>query len=355
MRYSTSLRGGLCTSALSLAASGCLGGIEDPARFGAEPPALPGESDLGVQVPGAGEACPDVVETILASSAAPKGCAQRACHSSEASASGLDLESAGLIARLESQPSSMACGSAPYLRASDVPGSLLMQKIGGGPYPCGGRMPTGLVLTDFEVGCISQYFQTELGLPANPGTDAGQAPDQGVVEAPDAGALDLGAPAPDAGVESEVTIEAEAMSLMGPFQTLTDMAASGGMFVAQTAGDLNADPGSTTDVGRAVFDFTVSQAGPARIFGRVRATDTDSDSFWVRVDSSEYVQWNDLNAISAGAWTWDDVHDTPAGEAAAEFDLQPGSHRLEVVYRETNAQIDRIVITQDPNFQPPAN
>lgn len=304
------------------------------------------------------EVCPDVLNTILASAEAPKGCAQVACHSVAASVSGLDLESPNLVARLLAEPSSAACGAQPYLDANSVSNSLLMRKIGPEPYPCGGRMPTGAVLTENEILCVGQYLEAQLARSGDPDagvnppmdagpSDLGVAPDQGL------GAPDQGAGPPDLGTPSEVTIEAEAMSLTGPFQTSADPGASGGMFVTQSTGPLNTDPGATADVGRAIYDFTLPMSGPTRIFGRIRAADVDSDSFWVRIDNSAYVQWNDLNAVSGGAWTWDDVHDTPSdNEVPAEFMLEAGPHRLEIVYRETNAQLDRVVITQDPSFSP---
>jgi hypothetical protein len=40
-------------------------------------------------------------------------------------------------------------------------------------------------------------------------------------------------------------------------------------------------------------------------------------------------------------------------QTVAEWDLQAGSHTLEVLFREPNAELDRLIITQDPGFTAP--
>ncbi|MEO1233950.1 MAG: hypothetical protein AAFZ18_34150 [Myxococcota bacterium] len=329
-------RAGVPCGLLPLLFSGCLGSLEDPDRF------LGGSSrDAGVSVPDLGTpaSCPDVLTNILAGTQAPRGCAQTNCHSSAANAMGLDLETANIIDRLSDTPSSTQCGSVPLIDSDNIPNSLLLTKLGPGPYRCGEQMPTGAVLTDFEVSCVTRYIEEGLGE-----VDAG-------VPAPDVGV-------PDLGPIDGIAVEAEAMTLTSPFRTQTAANASSGMFITQPLGVINPDPTATNGIGRAVFDFTVPNAGPARVFGRVRATIPDGDSFWVRVDDGPYLQWNDLFFLSSGNWVWDAVHDTRIDngtDAVEVFSLTAGAHRLEIVFREANAQLDQIIITQDASFTPPGS
>ena len=67
-----------------------------------------------------------------------------------------------------------------------------------------------------------------------------------------------------------------------------------------------------------------------------------TDSFWVRMDSGAWIKWN---GIKDGC---NDVRNSDQGNKVVVFDLAPGSHRLEIAYREGGAVLNnRIVITPD--------
>jgi hypothetical protein len=331
---------------------GCVGALDDDERalFEDASADLGVASDAGAADAGAadagGPACPDVVATILSSSEGPLGCAQAGCHTAASPASGLDLESPNLVSRLSGMMSS-TCG-APYVDPVDPARSLLYVKVGPGPYPCGGRMPIGARLDDTQIACVLDFLESELGGE----TDAGVA-DAGPV---DMGPADMGG-GMDAGAMTELAFEAEAMTIDPPFEVMNDGGASGGAYVTQPSGDINEpiDP-SAPGAGRATYTFTLQSPGTTRVFGRIRAGATSSDSFWVRVDDRAWERWNGLSFISEGSWTWDDVHDFDLmtnDQTVAEWDLQAGSHTLEVLFREPNAELDRLIITQDPGFTAP--
>lgn len=326
-----------------LAGAACVGSLdeEERARFGVLPDA--GTVDAG-PAPDAGPSCPDVLATVLGSTEGPKGCAQTACHSTNVASQGLDFESPDLFGRLSGQASAN-CSGEVYIDPQDPASSLIYKKIGPGPYPCGGgRMPIGPPLSDTEIACILTLIEQQ----TSGGADAGVA-DTGA----DAGVVDTGAP--DAGSAPQLDFEAETMMLAAPFGVASDPMASGGQYVTRPTGTLNPDP-FASGVGRATIEFTLPENGPTRIFARVRAASSDNDSFWVRVDQEAWVRWNDLFIESSGNWAWDDVHDSDnTPENAQIFDLMAGAHTLEVVFREPNAQLDRVIITQDPGFTPPSD
>ena len=324
----------------------CVGSLDD-AFFDVSDPVEDGGVDTGEPIN-----CSTVDETVLSLTTGPKGCAQSSCHSGETPAQNLNLESPNLISRLSGINAS--CTNEILIDPSDPANSYLYKKVLAGPYGCGGgRMPAGIrveedLLTEAESQCILSFLQNAL----NPNDD-----DAGMDIGVDEGVPDLGEPdfgPPDGGdPTADIEFEAEAMTLEAPFVTGTDAQASGGVFVYRPNGAINGD-GGAVGVGRATYTFVLAQSATVRVFGRVRTSSIDNDSFWVRMDQAPYSPWNDLHNISGGNWVWDDVHDTAnAPNVALTFPLTAGSHTLEFAFREANAQLDRVIITQDSNFQPP--
>ncbi len=148
-----------------------------------------------------------------------------------------------------------------------------------------------------------------------------------------------------------VTAEAESGTVTAPMQTLSDPAASGGQYVTPAAGSNSTSSPPTT--GFATVPFTVSAAGTYRVWGRVIAPTTSDDSFWVRVDSGSWVNWN--NIPLGASWHWDDVHNAAASNAVVNYSLTAGSHTVTFAYREDGTKLDRIVVTNDPSLVPSDN
>jgi len=109
------------------------------------------------------------------------------------------------------------------------------------------------------------------------------------------------------------------------------------------------EPGAATD-GMATYTFNVGMAGDYKIWGRLRVPGTENDSFWVRVDTGAWIQWN--NIAVAADWTWDDVHNSANMDMLETFDLSMGQHTLNISYREAGLELDKILITSDAAFVP---
>ena len=148
--------------------------------------------------------------------------------------------------------------------------------------------------------------------------------------------------APPAGTV-KLYLEAENGTLTAPLQTGTDAAASNGLYWQVAAG--NNSSASAPATGRALYPFTVTSAGNYKVWGRVNGPTDNDDSFWVRMDTGNWVQWNSL--VNGGVWNWNDVHDSLAGGATVTYNLTAGNHTLELAYREDGAKIDRLLITND--------
>jgi hypothetical protein len=148
--------GALGAAWLVFAALGCAGDL-DPALF---PGAGSAGSSGGGGTNGAGgssQAC-DAPTVVFAMK-----CNQPGCHASSAPSSGLDLQSAGVVARLLNKtpdPSmSLACAAStePYLQPQSNPATgLLLDKLNAPP-PCGILMPEIGMLTPSDVTCLNAW------------------------------------------------------------------------------------------------------------------------------------------------------------------------------------------------------
>lgn len=124
-------------SALLLVFGACAGALDDPERF---------EKQFS------GTACDDLEHTLLQPT-----CATAGCHTTTDSAGGLDLEAAGLPARLVGQ---RATGGAGVLIDSSAPSrSVLFTKTTSTP-PFLYRMPfSATPLTPLEQQCLQKYVE----------------------------------------------------------------------------------------------------------------------------------------------------------------------------------------------------
>jgi hypothetical protein len=146
-----------------------------------------------------------------------------------------------------------------------------------------------------------------------------------------------------------VTAEAESGTITAPMQALADAGAAGGHYIAVAAG--NNSKTSPPSTGSSAIPFTVPSAGTYKLWGRVIAPTDNDDSFWVRVDDSPWVDWNDIAAGSA--WHWATVTDDTKSDAPVLADLTAGAHTITVAYREDGARLDSVLITNDLTAVPP--
>lgn len=104
-------------------------------------------------------------------------------------------------------------------------------------------------------------------------------------------------------------------------------------------------PTPGTDYGSTTMTVTAPEAATYRIWSRIMAPDTASNSFSLEVDGANCYVVGDA-AISPNAWTWVDYRD---GNAASKLDisLSAGSHTLKLIGREASVSVDRVIISSD--------
>lgn len=129
-------------ASLALFAGGCVGGIDDPQRFGD-----------GTYCP------PDVdVERMFT-----ERCGGAICHGAGAEpAGGLDLESPGLAERMVGVPAE-ECSGWVRIDPDDPDASFLIAKLEGPPPGCGERMPFVGHLTPNEITCVRDWIVSVSG------------------------------------------------------------------------------------------------------------------------------------------------------------------------------------------------
>ncbi|PQJ35546.1 hypothetical protein BSZ35_13875 [Salinibacter sp. 10B] len=147
---------------------------------------------------------------------------------------------------------------------------------------------------------------------------------------------------------TQVWLEAEEGQLELPLRVGHSPQASGWQHIVAQPEEqrLDAPPAN----GRVSYSFTVPRSGTYRIWGRIVAASTGSDSFWIRMDEGRWIRWNEIRP--GERWHWDQVHDADAENAPVQFDLAAGTHQLTVAYREQHAKLDRLLITSSPTYRP---
>ena len=131
-------------------------------------------------------------------------------------------------------------------------------------------------------------------------------------------------------IAPRIWIEAETGDLYAPMQIGTDSNASSDRFIWVTTGT----------GGYAEYSINIIETGTYNLWGRIIGTTGGRNSFYFAVDSGTDVTWNFPVTLN---WNWN--------RATAIF-LEAGQHTLRIKQREYRAQLDRILITNDPGYVP---
>ena len=161
--------------------------------------------------------------------------------------------------------------------------------------------------------------------------------------APDIGAYEfVSGVIPEENFYPENFVEAEDGVITSPMTIRTDATASGGEYVST----------NTANSGSAVYTFDVAEAGNYLIEARIISPTTDSNSFYVGLDT-ENAQGDDTyvwDPFVTTSWTWVNVTKRGSGTTTNnEFNpmiwsLSSGEHTFTFYGRESGTLIDRIIL-----------
>jgi hypothetical protein len=146
---------------------------------------------------------------------------------------------------------------------------------------------------------------------------------------------------------TKIWLEAEDGNLSPPIVEDMDNAASSGGYIWVPQGSGNAWD-SAYDSGYAEYAFEVPASGNYLIWGRVNANNGENDSFFVSIDGKDYFLWD---TQVSNTWVWDQLNNR-GGDDPIVYYLEAGWHTLLVKQREDGTKIDKILITDDPEFTP---
>lgn len=99
--------------------------------------------------------------------------------------------------------------------------------------------------------------------------------------------------------------------------------------------------------GIATSSTSVPEAGRYRVFVRLMAPDTNSNSVLLDIDGGDcFTVGNNSTAIPANAWTWVNYH---SGNQSSfmDVDLTAGQHSIRIIGQEAGVKVDRVILTTD--------
>ena len=125
------------------------------------------------------------------------------------------------------------------------------------------------------------------------------------------------------------------------FQTISDDNASNSKYLKTVVHNSNLPSDQKCYLNA---EFTTTQDGPYHLYARINSSSYDEDSYFVKIDNSDYARCNGLN--TGGSWTWLDLGSF--AESSLNLDnLAKGKHTITIVSRESGCCLDRICITSN--------
>ncbi len=137
---------------------------------------------------------------------------------------------------------------------------------------------------------------------------------------------------------TEFWLEAECAEVGSIWLTENDVNASNGEYAVYQGPRSNSAPPADIADNRIRFILDNVQSGSYKLFVRMAAAGGASDSYWVRINGGNWVNFNSL--LTGSVFTWLEV---PGGPTS----LPDGFNTIDFAYREGGAQLDKIYLAVD--------
>ncbi|MGH7491319.1 MAG: Ig-like domain-containing protein, partial [bacterium] len=151
--------------------------------------------------------------------------------------------------------------------------------------------------------------------------------------------------------DDNIRLEAENAQVTAPLTTVNDTAAAGGKYVAY--------PNPQAEAGAAVFSFEVKTAGTYYIWTRSLTPGASGhDSWTVSVDGANAYTYDVFQGSRSNVWAWDQLSQRGNGQTGnpqfdpKTYDWEAGAHTITFQGRAHDARLDKILITNDPDYVP---
>ncbi|HLD01891.1 MAG TPA: hypothetical protein VJC10_03350, partial [Patescibacteria group bacterium] len=109
-----------------------------------------------------------------------------------------------------------------------------------------------------------------------------------------------------------------------------------------TGGSGGTCPSLPTNTGAVTLNFNVSEGGSYIVWSRMKASSSSNNSYWLQIDSGCGINVGDTG-VSSSSWTWVDYKNGSSSRKVT-VSLQPGSHIIRLIGRESNVQVDRLFL-----------
>ena len=137
--------------------------------------------------------------------------------------------------------------------------------------------------------------------------------------------------------EEGIWLEAECGLRGSMWNTGENLLASGNYFMSIAPGYNSTESADADPEAHLVYNFEVREPGTYYIFARVICPDATDDSFWLKINNSSFLNWNNIGP--ATSWSWESF--------STGIFLAPGTHTLTIAYREDGAMLDKLWITRN--------
>ncbi|MCP9235499.1 kelch repeat-containing protein [Lewinella sp. JB7] len=143
-------------------------------------------------------------------------------------------------------------------------------------------------------------------------------------------------PPTDTIVPAAYWLEAECATVGSRWTTSLSSSASNGAYVSPTDGSFSRDAPPAGAGSSVVFREFIEHDGDYYLSARISATDTDGDSFWLRINGGSWIAWN-RGLITDSDFAWRQTPENP-------FSLPTGEVTIEFAYREPGIKLDKIYL-----------
>ncbi|NJB86502.1 hypothetical protein GGR26_002270 [Lewinella marina] len=139
---------------------------------------------------------------------------------------------------------------------------------------------------------------------------------------------------------SSFWLEAECALVGGQWTTLAHAEASNSSYVVRQGSNSQNTPPPDVSENRVRFNLFDVEAGYYNLFARIGAPDGLTDSYWVRINSAEWIKWNSGMARGEG-FSWNKL------PGSLPF-LVDGFNTIDFAFREAGTKLDKLHLDKDP-------
>ncbi len=133
--------------------------------------------------------------------------------------------------------------------------------------------------------------------------------------------------------------------MVGLNWNIMNMPSGSGKFLQIKDGFISKEMVPTKPADRVRYNFMADKAGMYNLFFRMFAPDRSSNSFWVRVNEGNWIEFN--HTVPNNTFSWYQVHDSDNNKMPVSFRLEMGRNVLDVAYREDDTRLDKAYFTMD--------